>query len=154
NKGQVGNTHGGYVPNNYEEKTTFVFEDGKTVQVQDKGGRPVSYIWGYEDQYPVAKIENMSYSGIPSGLIDDIKAKSETGTEAQLITSLNNLRNHNDLSGAMVTTYTHKPLIGVSTITDTKGDIVTYHYDPFGRLDYIEDADGNKLEEYDYHYES
>lgn len=154
NKGVGSNTFGSYVPSDYEEKTGFVFLDGNPVQVQDKDGRPVSYIWGYHSRFIVAKIENRYYSTIPGGLIDDIVEKSEDDNESQLITALNALRNYSGLAGAMITTYTYRPLYGVSTITDAKGYKTTYHYDSFGRLEYVTDAQGKKLEEYEYHYES
>jgi uncharacterized protein RhaS with RHS repeats len=52
----------------------------------------------------------------------------------------------------MVTTYTYLPLVGVSTITDPKGDIITYSYDSFGRLEFVKDKSGNILSENQYNY--
>ena len=139
-----------YIPDDYEEMTSYVFDDGKPVQVQNKGGSPTSYIWGYENQYLVAKIEGIAYSAIPSGLISDIQSASN---ESNLNTALNALRAHyvSSLSG-MVTTYTYSPLVGVTSITDPKGDKIDYEYDEFGRLVSIKDAEGYYIEEYDYHY--
>jgi hypothetical protein len=54
----------------------------------------------------------------------------------------------------MITTITYKPLIGVSTITDTKGDKQTYHYDSFNRLQFVKDSSGNILSENEYHYKN
>jgi YD repeat-containing protein len=58
------------------------------------------------------------------------------------------------LPNAQVTTYTYKPLVGVETITDPRGVKVTYHYDDFGRLQWIEDNNGKKIENYNYHYKN
>lgn len=113
-------------------------------------GPTTTIIWGYNDSQPIAKIENLAGVSISQALINDAKGKSNTGTEAELITSLNNLRN--SLPNAMVTTYTHKPLVGVSTITDPKGDTITYTYDSFNRLQEVKDKNGNKLSENEYHY--
>ena len=54
----------------------------------------------------------------------------------------------------MITTYTYIPLIGVSTITDPKGNTMTYTYDSFGRLQNVKDKDGNILSENEYHYKN
>lgn len=52
----------------------------------------------------------------------------------------------------MITTYIHKPLVGVTSVTDPKGDTQTYHYDNFNRLEFVKDKDGNVLSENEYHY--
>jgi YD repeat-containing protein len=52
----------------------------------------------------------------------------------------------------MITTYTHIPLIGVSTITDPKGDKITYTYDAANRLQNVKDKNDNILSENEYHY--
>ncbi|MCZ4319218.1 RHS repeat protein [Aequorivita viscosa] len=51
-----------------------------------------------------------------------------------------------------MTTYTYDPLYGVKTITDPKGDAITYHYDTLGRLEYVTDKDGKRLSENEYNY--
>lgn len=55
---------------------------------------------------------------------------------------------------AQMTTYTYDPLIGVTSITDAKGDTFTYTYDNFGRLQNVKDKDGNILSENEYHYKN
>lgn len=51
-----------------------------------------------------------------------------------------------------ITTYTYKPLIGLTSTTDPKGMTTYYEYDSFQRLKYIKDQNGNILKSYDYHY--
>jgi YD repeat-containing protein len=65
---------------------------------------------------------------------------------------LDALRNDPALQNAMVSTYIHKPLVGVTSVTDPKGDTQTYEYDGFNRLKVVRDKEGNKLSENEYHY--
>ena len=125
-------------------------EFGHPLEVQLENGTLISYIWGYNQTQPIAKIENASYASISSGLIIAAQGASDTGTESSLLTALTALRIA--LPEAMVTTYTYKPLIGVSTITDPKGDKQTFTYDSFGRLQSVEDSAGNTLSSNEYHY--
>ena len=97
----------------------------------------------------VAKIENAIYADV-TAQVANLQTLSDTGTEANLILALTILRN--SLPNALVTTYTFKPLIGVSTITDSKGYTTYYNYDTFNRLQNVKDAQGNILSENDYHY--
>lgn len=118
-------------------------------------GSTTTIIWGYNKTLPVAKIESSSNITVPATLITAIEtASSNTGTEASLLSALNNLRNDTALANAMVTTYTHIPLVGVSTITDPKGDKITYTYDAFGRLLNVKDKNGNILSENEYHFKN
>jgi YD repeat-containing protein len=116
----------------------------------------ISYIYGYNKSQPVAKLENIVYSNIPANLITAIQSATDSpnSNEAQVIDALNALRTSTDanLQKAMITTYTYKPLIGISTITDPKGDKITYIYDAFNRLKEVRDKDNNVLSENHYNY--
>ncbi len=137
-----------------EKKITFDQYDnkGNILQYTLESGTPVAIIWGYNQTLPVAKIENATYSSITPSLITAAQTASDTGTEFGLFTALIAIRTA--LPNAMVTTYTHIPLIGISTITDPKGDTITYSYDAFGRLQNIKDKNGNILSENEYHYKN
>jgi YD repeat-containing protein len=128
--------------------------DGNLIQFTPEAGTPTSLIWGYTNTKVVAKIEGLAYSSIPTGLVTAIKLASDGGNEATLRMALDSLRNNPALDGAMVTTYTFKPLVGVSTITDPKGVITYYSYDNEGRLNSIKDAGGKIVSENVYHYKN
>ncbi len=133
---------------------------GKPLEVSKADGTHIAYIWGYQQQYPIAKIENATYTEV-SAYIADLQAKSNTDTdncrtanckEQQLRDALQTLRN--GLPNSMVTTYTYDPLIGVTSMTDPKGYTVYYEYDEMHRLQYIKDADGNLVSKNTYHYKN
>lgn len=123
---------------------------GNLLQFKKENSNRVSIIWGYNLSKPIAKLENIEYASIPIGTIQAIQTKSNTGTEAELLVSLNALRTM--FPNAMITTYTYIPLVGISSITDFKGLKSIFHYDTFGRLMTVRDNDNNLLTENQYHY--
>ena len=52
----------------------------------------------------------------------------------------------------MITTYRHKPLVGVTKIIQPNGVVANYEYDDFNRLEFIKDSNGNLVEDYKYNY--
>jgi len=138
-----------------ETRVRFTKVDNATGNVQEfqmENGMKVSYIYGYNNTLVVAKIENKEYNTISTSLITPIQNATNTGNETALRNALTNLRSNSTMASAMVTTYTYKPLIGVTSITDPKGDTVFYEYDSEGRLEYVRDKDNNLLSSYKYHY--
>ena len=51
-----------------------------------------------------------------------------------------------------ITTYTYKPLIGITSKEDTNGRTLHYEYDGFGRLKFIRDHNYNIMRRIDYNY--
>lgn len=119
---------------------------GNPLEVEQAGGTKISYLWGYNKAHPIAKIENASNAEIKTALgVADLTLVNEANW-----TAINNLRTL--LPNAMVTTYTYMPLVGITSITDAKGDQVTYHYDNFKRLEVVKDSQGRILGEHKYNY--
>lgn len=134
-----------------EERIKYKKIDAKSnpLEIEQVDGIHICYIWGYNQTQPIAKIENATYAQVEQ-YVANLQTLSNGNNEQNLINALNNLRTA--LPNAMVTTYTYKPLIGISTVTDPKGNKQTYHYDPFNRLEFVKDKDGNILSENQYHY--
>ncbi len=142
------------------------FSNGNVKEVSKEDGTHVVYIWGYNETQPIAKIENANFVDIPTVNYDEIISKSDldndncreiTCKEQELRDVLNNLRNPliaPNLSKSQITTYTYDPLIGVTSITDPRGETIYYHYDNFNRLEYVKDAQGKILSENEYHYKN
>lgn len=131
---------------NPQDRLTFHRYDssGNPLVVSQVSGPHAIYIWGYNDQYLIAKIENSKESEV-SSILGNLSDVNESDLDA-----INNLRT--GLPNAMVTTYEYDPLIGVTKIIDPKGLVITYHYDDFNRLELIKDHQNNILKEYKYNY--
>lgn len=54
---------------------------------------------------------------------------------------------------AQMTSYTYKPIIGMTSATDPAGITIYYEYDSYNRLHSIKDYQGNIVQQYEYHYQ-
>lgn len=244
---------------NYKEKAYFDYKAGNVAQVTPKDDVPTSYLWSYNNQYPVAKAvnaqsneimfngfeeggwdanmtaydSNVKHSGLVSGRIDVstsagtsmsntwlgitltaakmyhyaawvysngpsanvvlfMKRAGETGYYSYIdfvtttvtgkwvyvekdflvpadVTQLNMRVDNNGTAnggsqvwfddvrvyptGALMTSYTYDPQVGMTGMTDAKGISTNYEYDPFQRLQNVKDKDGNIVKHIDYHYQ-
>ena len=144
-----------------EERVLFQYNtNGNLRESNQKDGPPTAYIWGYDNQYPIAKIENATYNDISSYVAnlktksnaDDDRTVGSTGKEGELRVALAALRAA--LPDAMVTSYTYDPSIGVTSMTDPRGYTIYYNYDDFNRLKEVRDADNNLVSDYQYNYKN
>ncbi|NVJ64406.1 MAG: RHS repeat protein [Flavobacteriaceae bacterium] len=121
------------------------YQSGNLVEVKQTSGQPITYIWGYNGQYPVAKIQNATYA--------EVEALSAFGTNFNLgnggLTAAQDTALRG-LSNALVTSMTYKLGVGVEIQTDPNGRKTTYIYDDFGRLSQVKDHDGNIIQSYSY----
>lgn len=144
-----------------EEKVTYHDYDskGNPLEVSKTNGSKVYYVWGYDKTLPIAKIEGYStISSTQQTKINEAITASNNdnsaGTEYTLRTKLEALRNSFSSQGALVTTYTYDPLKGVTSMTDSRGQIVFYYYDSFNRLEYVKDAYNNIISANQYNYKN
>ncbi len=130
---------------------------GNPIEVSKADGTHIYYIYGYQHTKPIAKIVNFKQAQAQSlqaqiaAAITASDNDEDAASEDALRTALDNLRQALP-DNTQVTTYTYDPLIGVTSITDPKGDTQYYIYDSFNRLKYIKDKNGHILKEYEYHY--
>lgn len=135
---------------------------GNLLQYHTKSETNTSIIWGYDQTLPIAKIEGLDYNSLlaisgMSNIIADLQTKSVADvddlTEQTLNNALNDFRKNQYLSNYQITTYTHNPLIGVSSITPANGIKEIYKYNAnTNRLDKIISADNQVLKEYQYKF--
>lgn len=121
---------------------------GNIVQVREQGGTPVCYIWGYGGRYVVAEVKNATFSQLKS--VPGLASFDRTPLSGGIGESINNALRA--LDNILVTTYTYKPLVGVTSVTDPSGRTTSYEYDDLGRLIIIKDDRGNVLKSYEYNY--
>jgi YD repeat-containing protein len=113
-----------------------------------------AYIWGYKGNLLVAEIKNATYQQVINVLGQNTLDALHTnpGTDAEIRQTMSTLRNSPALQKAMITTYTHKPAAGPSSVTDPNGVTTYYEYDSYNRLSVIKDSNGSILKTFDYHY--
>ncbi|PWG81610.1 hypothetical protein [Pararcticibacter amylolyticus] len=131
-------------------------KNGKLLSVSRHKGPKTNYVYSYNGKYPIAKIDNADYSVIESLLggsnaIEYFRIKSNP-SDSEITAFLAPLFN-NAVSGRFyVSKYTYKPMVGMTSETDSKGQTTYYEYDNFQRLWRIKDQNGKVLKEYNYHY--
>ncbi len=125
---------------------------GNILRTWTKNGISTVYVWGYDKRYPVAKViiggktyaEVIVQSGLSESVINDMSA-----SDVAVRTELAKLRS---LPGSVVTTFTYKHPLGMTSETDPNGFTKYYEYDQFGRLVIIRDKDNNILRKVCYNY--
>jgi YD repeat-containing protein len=158
-----------YAPLNYKEgyreespeiRLTYSYDTKANIQEIVKDGETKNvYLWGYNQTYPVARLDNSTYETVTANntlmsYINQLENYSnfENATDRANLKKLNtNIRN-NIPTGSLITTYTYKPLVGITSETDVNGTTTYYEYDDLGRLKYIKDNEENILKKYEYHY--
>ena len=150
-----------FVENN-NRKITYDNYDakGNLTQYTLENGIPVAIIWGYNGQYPIAKIEGISYtdltkstnytSNIINALVD--QTTNSPQNTAHIKDLFNQLRVNELCKDALVTTYQYKPLVGVTSITGPNGQTEYYNYDTSNRLKSIVNDQNEVIKTFDYNY--
>ncbi|MDR2282395.1 MAG: hypothetical protein LBE37_04265 [Sphingobacterium sp.] len=148
-------------PTELSERITFPSYDnyGNLQEIKKQENATVTYLWGYGGQYPIAEIRNATYAEVALVLtqaaIDNLNSnQTEASMETLIKAASDKLRNDSRLAKAMVTTYTYKPLVGMTSKTDARGITEYYKYDGMQRLQAILDHLNNVNKSFDYHYRS
>lgn len=153
-----------------ETRATYTYDNDRNVRSVTIDGKETVYIWSYNSQYPIAKIEGLSFEEILSaiGQIEDSqypkempitergrteisKIMRETDTK-KISTFITTIRKKVNELGGYVSTYTYKPLVGITSETLPNGMKTTYEYDSFGRLIQILDHNGKVISKNEYNY--
>ncbi|THU33563.1 hypothetical protein FAM09_25795 [Niastella caeni] len=131
-------------------KTTVQYDlyDNKANLLQStaQNGIVTSYIWGYNYKYVLAKIAGLGYAQATATI--DVATLNTVTNEAQLRTTFNNLRTSHP--SAFITSFTYKPLTGISSTSDPLGLTSYFQYDGAGRLSVVKDNNNQIVKTYRY----
>ncbi len=145
---------------NYETRLTYnsYDEKGNVTQYTQSDGKVITLFWAYNKSLPVAKIESGDLLSIPTELRTEIANNiyDAVGLKDKIDQNINflksKLNNYMIENNCMVTLYTYKPLVGMTSQTAPNGITTYYNYDSFNRLQNIKDNNSKYLNEYRYHY--
>jgi len=120
----------------YEDRLCHTYDSyGNVSSVTTDGRTYTCYLWSYCNQYPIAKIVNVTYDALLSALgkdkawVEQLGNMTSPDTEMETINSL-----RQKLPEAQVYTYTHRILVGATSITEPDGMTTYFEYDTFGRV--------------------
>ena len=143
-------------------ESSFIFENGRIAEVEEKNGLIISYLWSINNSLPVVKAENIDFNTLKSA-VESAAGSSDLETYWQSLSNVSynnstwnnfntNLRSNSNLEGAMIYTYTYEPLVGMTSETGPDGRTIYYDYDGFGRLQFIRNHLGEIIKKHEYHY--
>jgi hypothetical protein len=133
---------------------------GNPLEISKKDGVKEYYVWGYNQTLLIAKIEgytssiNSTHQTAINNAISASDNDNSVSTETNLRAKLVLLRKSFSSTNALVTTFTHDPLIGVTSITDPRDETIYYQYDESNRLEFVRDAQGKILSKNEYSYKN
>ena len=177
------------------KKRLNIFYDPTTknqITVERENDLPVSYLWGYDQTLPVAKVVGASIDqifyqsfedggNVPGGAQaghwshdGNYTVTKPSGNETYILSywkkvsgiwhyyeeemvgnrTLTGIKDEIRVypQGALMTTFTYDPLVGMTSQTDPNGLTTYYEYDDLNRLRLTLDHEGNILKHFDYHY--
>ncbi|MCD7901068.1 MAG: hypothetical protein LUH22_14720 [Bacteroides sp.] len=151
----TGFTCSGAVTSIYPQQNVQIQKyDGQSnpIYISQNGTEHIVYLWGYNYQYPIAAIQNATYEEVKTAL-NNVAPESLSAATIPNMSTINGLSNK--LPNALITTYTYKPLYGITSMTTPDKKTTYYQYDSYGRLQeiYIENEGVKEiLEYYEYNY--
>lgn len=137
--------------NTPETRATYTYDGGSNFRTITIDGKETVYLWSYKGQYPIAKIDGLTYAEVKAAIgestINALFSKAQP-----TLTDISSIRNAINGARGYITTYFYKPLVGISSETLPNGNTIYYDYDAFGRLETIKDNNKKPVKSYEYKY--
>ena len=141
---------------NYLATEHFDSYDSKynLLQSHKEGDIPFVNIWSYNYQYPIVKIANATYTDVESALggaqvVNEFASRTNP-TSAEIDAFISPLKSNNKIKNAQVVTCSYKPLVGLTSATDGRGQTLRYRYDGERRLSEVVNNEGKLVGQYSY----
>lgn len=118
--------------------------------MKDKSEK-VTYLWSYNNGYPVMEIQGASYAEVVDWIgssVISVLQRKKTPSYLDLIAIKSKLDAHSVLCKCFI----YNPGIGVVQMIDSNGYSTYYNYDSFNRLKTICNHEGKVIQEYSYNY--
>jgi len=142
----------GTLPSQFKLAGTLSYDNyGNLTQAWENNNIYTSYLWGYNKAFPIAKVIGSAYATI-SGYVNQTVLDNPFSTDNDIRTELNKIRTGLASAKAMVTTFTYRPVVGMTSQTDANNVTTYYVHDEKGRLAFIKDKDGNIIKKFCYNF--
>lgn len=103
---------------------------GQPIQIIDEKEQSIFYVWSYNGMYPIASIINTSKEEVESVFKKYFSLNLEDLSNVSIPNRdiLTSGKIQKEFPNSLVTTYTHKPSIGINSITNHRGVTTAYDY--------------------------
>jgi len=127
---------------------------GNSLSIIENNAINSTSLWSYNGLYPIAEVKNASYTDVKAALgYNDSQMESLSANSNPDVNAIRaKLDSYFANKQALITSYTYKPLIGMTSAKDTRGVTTRYFYDSFGRLSLTKDHNLNIDKSYKYAY--
>lgn len=123
---------------------------GNVMQTTNKAGLPITYLWSYNYEYPIAAIQNTSYQQVETALGGKAEIERISKSNTLLVSDLAKIRNIQK-DNIQISTATYLPLAGITSLTPPAG-ITTYYKYQDDRLVKMIDNNGQIIVDYKHKY--
>jgi hypothetical protein len=130
-------------------------EKGNPNMLTGLEGKKIIVLHGYYKRLPVARLDNVDEATLTNFMNANpsIQATFDNPASDQALrNAVQQLRAN--FPNAFVTSYTYKPLVGITSMTNINNATTYFEYDAMNRLVLEKDADGNILKKHTYQYQA